>query len=82
VITDDLEASNDDVEHMSTKPAIQALAVRYATPSASSPLVIMAKFPLYILMETLAAVSSAVGQYEAYWGINLAKIHCTLAQPV
>jgi hypothetical protein len=33
-------------------------------------------------METLAAASSAVGQYEAYWGINLAKICCTLVQPV
>lgn len=70
MITDDLGASDDAVEHMSVKPRMQALAVWYATPFTSSPLVTMSVFHLHMLTVTLAAASSAVGQYEANRGIN------------
>jgi len=37
---------------------------------------------LYMLMVTLVAASSAVGQREANRGIGKDRKHCTLSQPV
>lgn len=81
MITDDLGASEDAAEQMSVKPTIQALAVWYATPFESSPLVTVAILHLYMLMVTLVAASSAVGQCKANRGIGKARKRCTLSQP-
>jgi hypothetical protein len=61
---------------------IQSLDVWYAKLFTSSPLVTMTMFSLYMLMDTLAAASSAVGQYEENRGINKDRKRCELAEPV
>ena len=61
---------------------IHALAVLYGTLFKSSPLFTVAMLQLYMLMVTLVAASSAVGQREANRGIGKDRKHCTLSQPV
>ena len=81
MITGDLGASEDAAEHMSVKPTIQALTVLYALVLESFPLVTVDMLHLYMLMVTLVAASSAVGQCEANRGIGKDRKHCTLSQP-